>query len=345
LSLIFGNFAANFLEMESLEERVFKVETDAEFENLALEIFEFQRVNNPVYKKYLEFLPKWRASGIDSLEKIPFMPAEFFKLFNVMTTDFVPDAVFTSSGTTGMNTSRHFVKKLDIYYKALASGFEKFYGGIGNYKILALLPSYLERKGSSLVMMVEKLMELSGNGNDGFYLYDFEGLDKKIEEVLKTSDKKILLIGVTFALLDYAEKYRKNYGERLIIMETGGMKGRRKELVREEVHKILCERLGVRSVHSEYGMTELLSQAYSSGRGVYRETNTMRIIIRDPLNPFEKVRENQTGGVNVVDLANLYSCSFIQTQDLGVRLSDGGFEVRGRFDSSDVRGCNLMYVR
>lgn len=330
--------------MIGLEEKVFRVSSNAEFEKTALEVFEFQRVNNPVYKKYLEFLGKRGTGEVSSLEKIPFMPVEFFKLFEVKTTDFLSEAVFTSSGTTGQNVSKHHVKNLALYYKSLSCGFEKFYGNIQDYKILALLPSYLERKGSSLVLMVERLMELSKNGTEGFYLYDFEGLDRKIEEVLVKTDKKILLIGVTFALLDYVEKFKKNYGGRLIIMETGGMKGRRKELVREEVHEILCGGFGVETVHSEYGMTELLSQAYSFGSGIYRETPTMRVIIRDALNPLETVGAETTGGINVVDLANIYSCSFIQTQDLGVKHSDGTFEVKGRFDNSDVRGCNLMYA-
>ena len=345
LSFIFGNFAANFLVMADLEEKVFNIQNDADFERIALEIFEFQSVNNHIYKKYLEFLGKRRIGTVDSLKKIPFMPVEFFKFFNVKTTDFEPETFFASSGTTGQNVSKHYIKKLAIYYKSLICGFEKFYGNVQNYKILALLPSYLERGNSSLVLMTEKLMELSGNGADGFYLYDFEGLERKIDEILSSQpSKKILLIGVTFALLDYAEKLRKNYGSRLIIMETGGMKGRKKELVREEVHGILCDRLGVPSVHSEYGMTELLSQAYSSGGGIYRETDTMRVLIRNSSDPFEYVQDGVTGGVNVADLANIYSCAFVQTQDLGVKLPCGGFKILGRFDAAETRGCSLMYA-
>ena len=330
--------------MIDLEEKIFRVKSNADFEKTALEIFEFQRINNPVYKKYLEFLGKRGTEKVTSLEKIPFMPVEFFKFFNVKTTDFVPETIFTSSGTTGQNVSKHQIKDLAIYYKSLVYGFKKFYGSLENYKILALLPSYLERQGSSLVLMVEKLMELSKNGTEGFYLYNFKGLEKTIDEILKQTDKKILLIGVTFALLDYAEKLKKSYGDRLIIMETGGMKGRRKELVREEVHKILCERLGVETVHSEYGMTELLSQAYSFGGGIYKETDTLKILIRDSTDPFSYVNAGTAGGVNVIDLANIYSCSFIQTQDLGIKLSDGSFKILGRFDNADTRGCNLMYA-
>ncbi len=323
-----------------LEEKIF---SGGDFFSTALEIYDFQRVNNPVYAKYLKLLKKYDEK-INDVRQIPFMPAEFFKLFEVKTTDFLPQEVFLSSGTTGKEASHHYVKKSEIYYRSLIQGFEEFYGDVRQYHFLALLPAYLERKGSSLVTMVEQLMELSGNGNDGFYLYDFLSLEKKIDYLLEKG-KKIILIGVTFALLDYAEKFQKNYGKNLIIMETGGMKGRRKEITREEVHEILTSRLGVETIHSEYGMTELLSQAYSSANGIYKESKTMKILIRDALDPFEYVKDGVTGGINVIDLANLYSCSFIQTKDLGIKFPDGTFKVSGRFDNSDTRGCNLMYEK
>ncbi|MCQ2253006.1 MAG: acyltransferase, partial [Bacteroidales bacterium] len=292
------------------ESRIFDVHDDSQFADMALQLFRFQYDNNAVYRRYVDFMGVDRGS-VDSLCRIPFLPVEFFKRFQVMTTGFSPELVFTSSGTTGANTSRHYVKNPDVYYKSLLDGFEQYYGPLQDYHVLALLPAYLERTGSSLVTMVEKFMERSGNGCDGFYLYDFEALDRKIESLMSVSGKKILLIGVTFALLDFAEKFRRNYGDRVVVMETGGMKGRRKELVRDEVHQILCDGLGIARVHSEYGMTELLSQAYSDGLGLYRETSTMRILVRDTTDPFCYVAPGVTGGINVVDLANIYSCSVV----------------------------------
>ena len=331
------------MQPKDLEKQIFEIDSDAKFFEIALEVFDFQRKNNPVYQKYLKLLGRYDAK-IDSLYQIPFMPVEFFKQFHVKTTEYEPQTVFTSSGTTGNNTSHHYIKDLDIYYKSLVTGFQQYYGDICQYKILALLPAYLERTGSSLVVMVEKLMELSGNGNEGFYLYDFDSLARKIDELI-VKNQKILLIGVTFALLDYAEKFKKNYGEHLIIMETGGMKGRKKEITREEVHQILTTNLGVSSIHSEYGMTELLSQACSKGSGIYNETSTMKLLIRDATDPFQYVKPGVSGGINVIDLANIYSCSFIETRDLGIKYADNSFKVLGRFDNSDTRGCNLLYVK
>lgn len=325
------------------EKRIFEVSSPDDFSDVALQLFDFQYCNNSIYRRYVDCLGVDRA-GVDSIERIPFMPVEFFKRFEVKTTQFDSQLVFTSSGTTGQNTSRHFVKEPGIYYRSLIMGFEQYYGSLADYHVLALLPAYLERTGSSLVTMVEKFMEASGNGADGFYLYDFDAMSNRIEQILASSDKRILLIGVTFALLDYAEKFRRDYGDRVIIMETGGMKGRRKEIVREEVHEILCNALGVRRIHSEYGMTELLSQAYSDGLGIYRETATMRILIRDTTDPLRYVPSGATGGINVIDLANIYSCAFIETKDLGIRYADGTFKVLGRFDNSDTRGCNLLYA-
>ena len=326
------------------EKRIFELSSPGDFDDTALQLFRYQYDNNAVYRRYVDLLGVDRA-GVDRVDSIPFLPVEFFKRFDVKTTEFDSRLVFTSSGTTGGNTSRHFVKDPDIYYRSLMEGFTQYYGDPGGYYVLALLPAYLERMGSSLVTMVEKLMEASGNGCDGFFLYDFCALSRRIDFLLKDTSKKILLIGVTFALLDYAGQFSRQYGDRVVIMETGGMKGRRKEIVRDEVHSILTSALGVESIHSEYGMTELLSQAYSYGHGIYRETSTMRIIIRDAQDPLRYMPSGVSGGINVVDLANIYSCAFVETQDLGIKYADGSFKVLGRFDNSDTRGCNLMYVK
>jgi len=329
------------MDAKYFEEQIFNVAGDADFERLALQLYDFQRENNPVYRRYLQYLG--RDVKAHSLEDIICLPICFFKDFEVKTTDFVEKLTFTSSGTTGRFTSRHFVKNPDIYYKSLLKGFQEFYGDIRQYTVLALLPAYLERTGSSLVTMVERLMEASGNGTGGFFIYDFDSLAQHLDWLVD-HNKKVLLVGVTFALLDFAEKYRRSYGDSVIIMETGGMKGRRREMVREEVHEILCNRLGVNAIHSEYGMTELLSQAYSDGGGIYRETSTMRVMVREHNDPFRYAADGVSGGINVIDLANIYSCSFIETGDLGVRYCDGTFKVLGRFDDADRRGCNLLYV-
>ncbi len=318
---------------------------DTSFESNALELFRYQSGKNKVYAQYINHLGI-KPESVTTLSGIPFLPIQFFKSHEVISGDAKPDecdAVFTSSGTTGQNTSRHYVKDINIYYDSLEKGFEEFYGSPDNYTILALLPSYLERKGSSLIVMAQRLMQLSGQKDEGFFLYDFVALQQRINQEI-ASGKKVLLIGVTFALLDYAEQYPQHYGDKVIIMETGGMKGRKKEIVRDEVHRILTTQLGVKSIHSEYGMTELLSQAYSNGGGIYRETSTMKIIIRDSTDPLRHAPIETAGGVNVIDLANRYSCAFIETQDIGIKHSNGTFEILGRFDASDIRGCSLMYT-
>ena len=318
---------------------------DTSFESTALELFRYQSGKNKVYAQYINHLGI-KPESVTTLSGIPFLPIQFFKSHEVISGDAKPDecdAVFTSSGTTGQNTSRHYVKDINIYYDSLEKGFEEFYGSPDNYTILALLPSYLERKGSSLIVMAQRLMQLSGQKDEGFFLYDFVALQQRINQEI-ASGKKVLLIGVTFALLDFAEQYPQHYGDKVIIMETGGMKGRKKEIVRDEVHRILTTQLGVKSIHSEYGMTELLSQAYSNGGGIYRETSTMKIIIRDSTDPLRHAPIETAGGVNVIDLANRYSCAFIETQDIGIKHSDGTFEILGRFDASDIRGCSLMYT-
>lgn len=273
------------------------------------------------------------------------MPISFFKTHAVKTTEFDAEVVFESSGTTQNNTSHHYVKKWALYEKCFLEGFRHFYGDVDQYCILGLLPGYLERQGSSLVAMADSLIKRSMNTHSGFFLEDHEKLFKILAHN-EFSGQKTLLIGVTFALLDFSEKYQMHL-KNTIIMETGGMKGRRKEMIREEVHQLLCDRLGVTSVHSEYGMTELLSQAYSYGNGIFKTPSWMKVLLRDPYDPLQPAKPSETSGVssgmiNVIDLANLYSCSFIATEDLGKLYRNGNFEVKGRSDTSLVRGCNLL---
>lgn len=332
------------MDIIKLKQQIFTAANNADFENAAVEIFHFQYKNNQVYNQYVNYLGI-SPTQVDTVHKIPFLPIQFFKTHTVLSGCSLEDCpqYFTSSGTTGQNTSRHYVKDINIYYESLEKGFAEFYGSPENYTILALLPSYLERKGSSLIVMAQRLMQLSGQKEEGFFLYDFAALQQRINQEI-ASGKKVLLIGVTFALLDFAEQYPQHYGDNVIIMETGGMKGRKKEIVRDEVHSFLTKQLGVNNIHSEYGMTELLSQAYSQGGGIYRETSTMKIIIRDSTDPLRPAAVETAGGVNIIDLANIYSCTFIETQDIGIKHSDGSFEILGRFDASDIRGCSLMYA-
>ena len=334
------------------------------FESLALAVFRYQAVYNPVYANYLRHL-NVRPEHVFELRQVPFLPIGFFKNHTVLTGNDVnkPDTLtFASSGTTGEQTggvplSRHFVPDRELYNTISTRIFEQTYGPLRDAHILALLPSYLERNNSSLVYMVQQFMDRSGSDQGGFYLHNHNELTERLRQLSQQADPKtILLIGVTFGLLDWAESEQDltflKPMPNLIVMETGGMKGRRKELLREEVHEILMDRLGVQTIHSEYGMTELLSQAYSTGKGVFRPSSTLRVFLRDVNDPFflyadEQIRtdERRTGGINVVDLANLDSCSFIETQDLGQYVGEGmDFRVMGRFDNSDVRGCNLMVL-
>lgn len=319
--------------------KIFGVNND-NFEGLSLEIFQFQSINNPIYKAYLEAL-KVDPLSIHSIKEIPFLPIRFFKSHSVKTTAFDPAATFESSGTTGSINSRHLVRDLLLYEESFTRGFELFYGSIKKYCIIGLLPAYLERQHSSLVYMVDKLMQLSEHPQSGFYLYDHEKLFAVLSE-LEKRNQKVLLLGVTFALLDFADKFslRLNHTS---IMETGGMKGRREEMIREEVHEKLCKRFGVTRIHSEYGMTELLSQAYSKGNGVFNCPLWMKVMVRDDEDPL-LVKEHGSGVINVIDLANVYSCSFIATDDAGRINADGSFEILGRVDGSDLRGCSLMVV-
>lgn len=327
---------------------IFTIGSQKQFEKMALKVFRFQYENNLVYREFCNLLQIEKGS-IKSLQQIPFLPIQFFKSHNVVSNQDEIQETFTSSGTTGTITSKHLVTNLTFYEESYRQAFAQFYGNIQNYVVLALLPSYLDREGSSLIYMVKDLIEKSKHSESGFYLNNYNELILKLQQ-LKNEGQNIILIGVTYALLDvieYAEtiSYPLNeLGNSLIIMETGGMKGKRKELIREELHQTLCTGFGVSSIHSEYGMTELLSQAYSLGEGIFECPNWMNIAIRDPEDALKYVENGKTGGINVIDLANINSCSFIATQDLGKKYNDGSFEVLGRFDNSDIRGCNLMVL-
>jgi hypothetical protein len=360
-----------------------------EFDSLALEIFRYQAENNLIYKKYLQLL-HIQADTITEINQIPFLPIEFFKTQTIISGEDKTRITFESSGTTGQNTSQHHVQDPEFYVEIAEQIFEKFYGKLSDFQIFALLPSYLERTNSSLVYMVEHFIKKSENSNSGFYLDDFEALSNTLLSVSSQTTKKTLLIGVTFGLLNFAESnidlsFLQNI-DNLIVMETGGMKGRRKELLREEVHEILTKAFHVKSIHSEYGMTELLSQGYSKGEGIFELPVTMKIMLRDVNDPFHYITNSRSGGINVIDLANVDSCCFIETKDLGswveppLSLSttllyvssqttkevicedtyknvvvcedtdnnvdtDNNFpkfRILGRFDNSDIRGCNLM---
>lgn len=311
-----------------------------------MEIFYFQYYNNTVYKKFVDAL-KIIPENINTIETIPFMPISLFKTHEIRTTNFEPEVIFESSGTTGMHTSKHFVKDLPVYEESFSKGFSQFYGNPSRWCIIGLLPNYLERDNSSLVYMVHRLISESNNSNSGFYLDDFEKLYKTVvhNEMMEIPT---LLVGVTFALLDFAEKYALKLNH-TTIMETGGMKGRREEITREEVHDTLKKKLGVSEIHSEYGMTELLSQAYSSGDGRFHCPSWLKILIREYNDPFAITapghnEELVNGLINVIDLANIYSCSFIATDDVGKLYKNGSFEVLGRRDTSDLRGCSLLTV-
>lgn len=320
---------------------LFEIGSKKEFEKITMKVFRHQFENNRVYKSYCELLGK-NPSNVKNILQIPFLPIQFFKSHEVVSNQDATQAVFTSSGTTGMITSKHYVTDVSIYETSYTLGFKNFYGSVENFAVLALLPSYLEREGSSLIYMVEDLIQKSNHPDSGFYLHNHEELIAKIE-ALEAQGQQTLLIGVTYALLDLIET-KKMKLQHTIIMETGGMKGKRKEMIREELHQILMEGFGVNAIHSEYGMTELLSQAYSLGEGIFECPPFMEVLIRDTEDPFTYLTAGKTGGVNVIDLANYNSCSFIATQDLGKKYQDHSFEILGRFDHSDIRGCNLMVL-
>lgn len=320
-------------------DKVFRVKEE-NFEALALEVFRFQAKNNPVYSDFLRAL-KVEPARVSKITEIPFLPVGFFKSNQIKTTQFTPQAIFESSGTSASVNSRHFVKDLLLYEESFTKGFELAYGPINQYCIIGLLPSYLERGDSSLVYMVDKLVQLSEHPQSGFYLSEYEQLAVVLQELEKRK-QPALLIGVTFALLDFAEKHSFPL-QHTIVMETGGMKGRRQEMIRPEVHKILKKAFNLSVVHSEYGMTELLSQAYSKGEGVFKCPPWMKVLMRDEKDPF-LIKSVGSGTINIIDLANIWSCSFIATDDVGKLNADGSFEVLGRVDGSDLRGCSLMVV-
>ncbi|HIP48302.1 MAG TPA: acyl transferase [Lutibacter sp.] len=313
--------------------------TNDSFQTIALKVFHYQAINNLVYKEYLNRM-SCKIKTVNSLEKIPFLPISFFKTLDIITENQKPQQIFLSSGTTGTERSKHLVANTKIYDESFRAGFAHFFGNIKDFTIIALLPSYLEQKDSSLVYMISDLIKQTNNTASGFYLNDYQTLKEKLVQ-LDSQGRKVLLIGVTYALLDLIDLYSFQL-KNTLIMETGGMKGRRKELIKEELHSILKRGFGVNTIYSEYGMTELLSQAYSLSDTFFQTPPWMKILIREVEDPFTLLPIGKSGGINIIDLANINSCSFIATQDLGKIHSNGKFEVLGRFDHSDIRGCNLM---
>ena len=329
------------LSEKEIRTRLFHHLPETDFNTLALAVFHYQFNHNAIYNRFVKSL-KIEVNALRHYTDIPFIPIEFFKTQKVVsdTTDIARAVQFTSSGTTGQITSTHYVQDEGLYTESFLKGFELFYGDVQHYCILALLPNYLERTGSSLVYMFDDLIKRSKHPLSGFYLHNTNELIQTLN-ALKQTPQKVLLLGVTYALLDLAE-HTLALGDNVIVMETGGMKGRRKEMIKEEIHAELKQRLYASAIHSEYGMTELLSQAYSKQDGLFQCPPWMRVLIRDTNDPFSYVKPGKGGGINVIDLANLYSCSFIETKDLGKIHPDNRFEILGRFDNSDLRGCNLM---
>ncbi|HEY9533876.1 MAG TPA: acyl transferase [Mucilaginibacter sp.] len=325
--------------MKPDKQQIFSIDTEAAFTETTLQVFRHQAQNCKVYADFIRGLGITPQS-VTTVQQIPFLPIEFFKGHRILSSADDAQITFTSSGTTGIITSSHFITDVSWYQESFRKAFKLFYGDIKSYTVLALLPSYLERQGSSLIYMAQDLISQSENPDSGFYLYNYDELAVKLAEQQKAG-KPTLLIGVTFALLDFVEQHQINFPE-LIVMETGGMKGRRKEMIRQELHEALYKGFGVKSIHSEYGMTELLSQAYSKGEGIFNCPPWMKIITRDTNDPLSLVNDGKVGGINVIDLANINSCSFIATKDLGKIYADGSFEVLGRFDNADIRGCNLL---
>jgi phenylacetate-coenzyme A ligase PaaK-like adenylate-forming protein len=320
---------------------IFNIPTAAQFEDMALNVFKYQFENNAVYRSFCDLLYK-HPSDVKQISDIPFLPIQFFKSHEILSSKNPIEKLFTSSGTTGSTTSKHFVTDLSLYEESYSKGFHHFYGNVEDYVILALLPSYLERDGSSLIHMVNDLIIQSKQSESGFYLNNLEDIAQILRQ-LEARKQKTLLIGVSFALLDLVEQFQFQL-KHTIVMETGGMKGRRKEIIRDELHHILTSGFGVSEIHSEYGMTELLSQAYSKGNGLFQCPPWMKVLTRDTEDALTLQQANKTGGLNIIDLANRNSCSFIATQDLGKVYANGTFEIIGRFDNSDIRGCNLMVL-
>jgi phenylacetate-coenzyme A ligase PaaK-like adenylate-forming protein len=328
------------MRLQDLQRRIFSIKSTEDFWAISLEVFEYQYNNNALYRDFINSLGR-RSLKPKSPFEIPFLPVEFFKNHKILTGNLPVEMVFESSGTTGVTSGKHYVNDLKLYEESFLRSFRLFYGEPEEFLIAALLPSYTERKGSSLVYMADKLIRRSRNHFSGFFKNNLDGLVQTLKNA-REENQKVLLLGVSFALVELAENQSPDLSG-VIVMETGGMKGRRKELTRSELHSVLKEKLNVQSIHSEYGMTELLSQSYSKEDGIFFSPPWMKIIIRDPLDPLTLYDEPAgTGGINVIDLANINSCSFIATGDLGKVHESGGFEILGRFDNSDVRGCNLM---
>lgn len=326
--------------METLTDHIFHLSSKADFEATALRVFGFQYENNTVYRTYCQHIGKSKED-VQTLSDIPFLPISFFKTHDVKTGEFEPELTFRSSGTTGMERSRHLIKDASLYRKSLIESFRHFYGNPSDFVFLALLPNYIEQQNSSLIYMMEELMHESGAKENGYYLYNHEDMYQKLIQ-LRDNQQRTILWGVTFALLDFAEKYTMDFPQ-LIVFETGGMKGRRKEMVKEELYGILRKAFGVTDIHSEYGMCELLSQAYSKGGNIFSTPPWMQLRLRSEKDPFDGSNQMATGVINIIDLANLHSCAFIATEDLGRRHPDG-IEILGRMDHSQTRGCSLMVL-
>ena len=326
-------------DLAAYKKQIFEINTAQDFNNLALQAFHYQYQQVPIYRQFVTLL-NVAVESVKTVEEIPFLPISFFKTQQVKD-QYPAQLVFSSSGTTGMQVSNHFVHDLSLYQQAFTTGFEYRYGALEDYLILALLPSYLERTGSSLIHMLDRMIQVSKYRESDFYLHNFEKLYHVLQS-LANRKIKIILLGVTFALLDFVEQFQLNMPD-LIVMDTGGMKGRRKELLREEVHAKLKAGFGVHTIHSEYGMTELLSQAYSKTDGHFECPPWMQVMARDTGDPLQLIENGKTGGLNIIDLANIHSCCFIASEDLS-KVSANGFQVLGRFDYSEVRGCNLMYL-
>lgn len=321
-----------------LKDTIFKINFK-NFNDIALELFHYQANNNLVYKQFLNLI-QVDPNTITQITDIPFLPIEFFKTHKVITGRFTPEKVFESSGTTSQNTAKHYLKSFELYKQSFLKGFEYFFGSINNKSFLALLPSYLENPNASLVYMAKSLIEKSGHSSSGFFLDDYEELQSTIEH-LKAREVPFVLLGVSFALLEFAEHYGIQLPNDAVVMETGGMKGKRREMIRVELHERLKKGFGKNAIQSEYGMTELLSQAYAYREGYFATPPWMKVLIRNPYDPFE-VTATGKGALNIIDLANIHSCAFIATNDLGKAYENGLFEVLGRFDHSDIRGCNLL---
>jgi len=327
------------MDLAAFKQRIFNLQSLNDFNEIAILLFQYQYRNNEIYHRFVDALGV-NPEVVKQIEQIPFLPVSFFKTHKIISGSFSEELVFESSGTTGMETSKHYVVDADLYQQSFTKGLELVYGNLSQYTVFALLPSYLERENSSLVYMVEKMMLKSNRAMGGFFLNELEELQNQLLEAHQ-NEQKIMLIGVTFALLEMCESFPTPIPE-AIIVETGGMKGRRDEITRMELHEKLCKGFGVAKIHSEYGMTELLSQAWSKGDGIFSCPPWMKILISDTNDPLSYLGTGRSGGINIIDLANIHSCSFIATQDLGMMFPDGSFEVLGRFDNSDIRGCSLL---